>query len=335
MTEPQQPPEPQQPTAEQATAAQTPAPQLFRKEALEHHARPEAQGTLLHLSPLWARTTYWIVLVLVVTAGVALALVDIYDYATGPVFIQVKGLEDVISTAGGKVSRVLVQRGQQVKAGQPLVELSASVESVERERIEQEFRTQLAATLLNPLNTSAQQSLSNLRSALDLSRVRLEERSVKAPFDGVVGEVRVREGQVIGSGEVTLSLQREGTECYALALVPGAYRPMIKPGQGFRLELEGFPYLYQELTVASISDELVGPAEVSRYLGPDLGDAVQLEGPVTVVQAKLPGSSFRNRGREYNYYTGMPGTARVKVRARSGWVTLLPILEYLKGSSDE
>jgi multidrug efflux system membrane fusion protein len=332
MTEPQQPPEPQPPPAEQAGVQ--PSSQLFRKEALDHHARPEAQGTLLHLSPLWARTTYWIILALVLTAGVILALVDIYDYAMGPVFIQVKGVEDVISTAGGKVSRVLVQRGQQVKAGQPLVELAAVVESVERERLEQEFRTQLAATLLNPLNTAAQQSLSNLRSALDMSRVRLDERSLKAPFDGVVGDLRVREGQVIGSGEVALSLLREGTECYALALVPGRYRPMIKPGQGFRLELEGFPYLYQELTVASISDELVGPAEVSRYLGPDLGDAVQLEGPVTVVEARLSGHSFRNRGRDYSYYTGMPGTARVKVRARSGWVTLLPILEYLGGKNE-
>jgi hypothetical protein len=27
----------------------------------------------------------------------------------------------------------------------------------------------------------------------------------------------------------------------------------------------------------------------------------------------------------------MPGIARVKVRARNGWVTLLPILEYLGG----
>ncbi|WP_224247950.1 efflux RND transporter periplasmic adaptor subunit [Hyalangium gracile] len=307
---------------------------LFRQQALEHHARPEAQGALLQLAPIWARTAYWIVVALVTVGGVGLALVDIHDYAQGPAFVQVKGVEDVISNAGGKVSRVRVKRGQQVKAGEPLVELYASLESVERERLEQEFRTQLAATLLNPNNTAAQQALSNMRSALDLSQARLAERSLRSPFDGWIHDVRVREGQVIGTGEVVVSVMREGTECWVQALVPGRYRPMIKPGQGFRLELEGFPYLYQELTVDSLSDELVGPAEVRRYLGPDLGDAVQLEGPVMVVEARLPASSFRTDKRDYNYYTGMPGTARIKVRARNGWVTLLPILEYLRNDDE-
>ena len=37
----------------------SPSP-LFRQEALEHHARPEVQGSLLRLSPLWARSTYWV-----------------------------------------------------------------------------------------------------------------------------------------------------------------------------------------------------------------------------------------------------------------------------------
>jgi len=331
MSEQQQPSPPeQQPPA----AAPQQAQKLFRQEALQHHARPEAQGTLLHLSPLWARTAYWIVLVLVVTSGVSLALVDINDYAQGPCFIQVKGVEDVTSTGGGKVSRVLVTRGQKVRAGDPLVELYSSLENVERGRLEQEFRSQLAATLLNPLNTAAQQSLSNLRSALELSQARLAERSVRAPYDGIINDVRVREGQFMAAGEVVASVMREGTEGFALALVPGRYRPMIKQGQGFRLELEGFPYLYQELTVASLSDELVGPNEVRRYLGPDLGDAVQIEGPVMVVEARLPASTFRSDGRDYPYYTGMPGIARVKVRARNGWVTLLPILEYLGGSDD-
>ncbi|HYI03177.1 MAG TPA: RND transporter, partial [Hyalangium sp.] len=111
-------------------------------------------------------------------------------------------------------------------------------------------------------------------------------------------------------------------------------RPMLKPGQVFRLELEGFPYVYQELTVSQVSDELVGPAEVRRYLGPGLGDAVALEGPVVVVEARLPGETFQSDSRTYSYYTGMPGTARVKVRARNGWVTLLPILDYLGNGRD-
>jgi multidrug efflux pump subunit AcrA (membrane-fusion protein) len=305
--------------------------QLFREEALTHHARPEVRGSLLQLSPGWARGAYWIVLALVVVGGVGLALVDINDYAQGPVFIQVKGQEDITATAAGRVSRVRVSRGQHVKAGQPLVELYSGMETAERERLEQEFRLRLAASLLNPSNASAQQSLSALHSQLELSQVRERERSLRAPFDAVVNDVRVREGQHLNAGDVVVSILREGAESWALALVPGRYRPMLEPGQRFRLELEGFPYDYQELEVSLVSDELVGPAEVRRYLGPGLGDAVSVQGPVVAVTARLPGGTFQSNKRTYSYYTGMPGTARVKVRARNGWVTLLPILEYLGG----
>jgi multidrug efflux system membrane fusion protein len=306
--------------------------QLFRKEALDHHARPEVRGGLLELSPGWARGAYWLVVALVVVGGVGLALVDINDYAQGPVFIQVKGQEDITATAAGRVSRLLVSRGQHVQAGQPLVELYSGMETAERERLEQEFRLQLAASLLQPLDTGVQQSLSTLHSQLELSRVRLQERALRAPFDAVVNDVRVREGQHINAGEVVVSILREGAEeSWALALVPGRYRPMLAPGQGLRLELEGFPYAYQELEVSAVSDELVGPAEMRRYLGPGLGDTVTVQGPVVVVMARLPASTFQSDERTYSYYTGMPGTARVKVRARNGWVTLLPILEYLGG----
>jgi membrane fusion protein, multidrug efflux system len=305
--------------------------QLFRQEALAHHARPEARGSLLQISPLWARTTYWVIVLAAVTAGVGLAVVDINEYAQGAVLIQVKGLEDVSATAGGRVSRVLVKRGQHMKAGEPLVELYSNQEAGDRERLEQEFRALLASTLLNPLTPSAQQLVSSMRTQLDQSQARLAERSLRAPFEGFVNEVRVREGQHISPGEIVASVMRDGAESFALGLVPGRYRPMIKPGQSFRLEMEGFPYQFRDLEVASISDELVGPAEVRRYLGPGLGDVVALQGSVVVVEARLPSNEFVSDGRTYHYYTGMPGTVRVKVRSRNGWMTVLPILEYLWG----
>ena len=100
--------------------SQRPHQQLFRPEALDHHARPEAKGYLLRIQPLWARLTFWIILCMVITAGTGLALVDINDYATGPVLIQVRGLEDVTTISQGRVSRVFVNRGDHVQAGQPL-----------------------------------------------------------------------------------------------------------------------------------------------------------------------------------------------------------------------
>ena len=83
--------------------------------------------------------------------------------------------------------------------------------------------------------------------------------------------------------------------------------------------MDGFPYEYQELTVASVSDELVGPAEVRRYLGPGLGDALTVDGPLVAVEARLPASTFRVRSARLRLLPGMPGTARVRcARATAG-----------------
>jgi multidrug efflux pump subunit AcrA (membrane-fusion protein) len=308
--------------------SQTP-PQLFRQEALEHHARPEERGTLLHLEPAWARYTYRVILALGVTLGVGLALVDINDYARGPVLIQVQGLEEVSATAAGRVSRVLVTRGQWVKAGQPLVELHASAEKADYNRVAQEFQARLAAQMMDPLNAGTRQELASLRAQLELSQSRLAERVVKAPRDGQINELRARENQYLTAGEVVATLTQDGAEAWAVALVPGHYRPLLKPGLPLRLELTGFPYAYQQLEVASVSDELVGPAEVQRYLGPGLRDVVPLEGPQVVVKARLPSNTFQFDERTYSYYTGLPGSAWVKVRARNGWLTVLPVLELI------
>jgi multidrug efflux system membrane fusion protein len=310
--------------------AQPPSQKLFRQEALEHHARPEARGSLLRVMPGWTNAVWWLVVSLVVVGGVGLALVDINDYARGPVLVRIKGMEEVTATAGGRVSRVLVRRGEQVRAGQPLVELYAGGETADRERVEEEFRSRLATWLLEPLNADSRQALAGLRAQLELSEARMGERVLKAPSDGQVGEVRVREQQFLAPGEIVVSLVRGGAEAWAVAVLPGQYRPLLRPGQPLRLELTGFPYAWQSLQVASVSDELVGPAEVRRYLGPGLGDTVSVgDGPVVLVEARLPRETFESDGETYAYHPGMAGEAWVKVRARNGWLTLLPVLELL------
>jgi membrane fusion protein (multidrug efflux system) len=72
----------------------------------------------------------------------------------------------------------------------------------------------------------------------------------------------------------------------------------------------------------------VGPAEVRRFLGQDLADTVQITGPVVLVQAPLPATTFISSGRTYHYYDGMPGTAEARVRTESILVTLVPGLKY-------
>ena len=63
-----------------------------------------------------------------------------------------------------------------------------------------------------------------------------------------------------------------------------------------RLEIQGYRYAYQHLTVDSVGDEVVGPAEARRYLGDEIADAVQFAGPVVRVEAHLPFRHLRGGG---------------------------------------
>ncbi|AKF86179.1 hypothetical protein MFUL124B02_22930 [Myxococcus fulvus 124B02] len=50
---------------------------------------------------------------------------------------------------------------------------------------------------------------------------------------------------------------------------------------------------------------------------------------MVLVEARLPRETFESDGETYAYHPGMAGEAWVKVRARNGWLTLLPVLELL------
>ncbi len=98
-----------------------------------------------------------------------------------------------------------------------------------------------------------------------------------------------------------------------------------------RLELEGYRYAYQRLTVDSVGDEIVGPEEARRYLGEEIADAVSFEGPVVLVTAHLPSRTFRASGRTFELHGGMWGSAEVPVRSERILFILLPPLKSAFG----
>jgi hypothetical protein len=108
---------------------------------------------------------------------------------------------------------------------------------------------------------------------------------------------------------------------------------MVRSGQKLRLEISGFRYAYRELTVEAIGDEVVGPEEARRYLGPEVADSVQLGGPVVLVRAKLPARTFNSEGRVFSYHDGMHGTAEVRVRTEPILLTLVPGLKVIFGET--
>jgi len=322
-------------TAEENAPVALPGQALFRETAVGYHQDGlRGEGDLLRADPSWMRWTYRLLLGVALFALLFSLFARVREYAAGPAVVRTGGRTDLTATTDGTVAQVLARPGAAVRAGEVLVRLYGASEAAELERIERELEGQLINHLRNPGDAFAEQGLILLRAELELARARLAEREVRAPAAGLVSDVRVRPGQRIQPGQVLLSLLGEQGEPTVLALLPGEFRPLLKPGMELRLELQGYQYMYQLLTVAAVGDDVVGPNEARRYLGDEISDAVTLDGPVVLVSARLTSPTFEVEGRPRRYHDGMWGRAEVRVRSERVLVALVPALRAFFGGSD-
>jgi membrane fusion protein (multidrug efflux system) len=303
---------------------------LFRAEALAAHQRAGRSGAPLALSSRVLAGSYWL-LVLVGLAGLAyLVFARVGDYARGPAVVRVEGRLDLSTPAGGIVLAVDVRPGDAVVAGTPLVRFHSAAEERELAQLEREFELKLVRVLLRPHDEVTRQSLAALRAARELAAGRLRERQLIAPQAGVVRNLRIRPGQLLAPGDTVLTLADEEHAAYSVvALVPGQFRPMIKRGMPLRFELSGYPQVARSLVVEAVADEVVGPQEVRRYLGQELGDTLSVEGSLVLVRARLPERSFEFEGQRYLYYDGIPGRVDVQVRRMRLIEMVFPIFKEL------
>jgi multidrug efflux pump subunit AcrA (membrane-fusion protein) len=262
--------------------------------------------------------------------GVLLCVVGtVSEYAAGPALVRMEHRRDVMAQGAGVVATVEVQPGQRVAAGQILVTLHSEEERSALARIEHEMELLLVRYMRDLTDQAARQALTTLRAERELAQARLAARALKAPVAGVVGDLRIQPGQYLAMGTLVASLVEDEASAYLLAFLPGYHRPYLRPGLPLRVELDGFQYEYRELPIESVSEQLIGPGELKRYLGPDLADTVDTSGPIVLVRAALPSRTFSVRGRVLGYFDGMPARAQVAVRAEPIFVTMLPGLKVL------
>jgi membrane fusion protein (multidrug efflux system) len=228
-----------------------------------------------------------------------------------------------------------VRPHERVAAGHVLVRFQSAREAAELARIERQWELQLIERLRDLSAHPPAQALIALRAERDLARARLDERVVRAPRAGIVGDVRCRRDQHVAAGDILLSLTGANARPVLMAVLPGEHRPMLRPGMPLNLELRGYGHAPQRLTIASISDEVVGPEEAKRLLGPEVASAVPLNGPLVRVEALFAGDTFAAGGERYALHDGMWGAAEVQVRSESLLAALVPglraALERLRG----
>jgi membrane fusion protein (multidrug efflux system) len=301
---------------------------LYRQEALLELQRSRAGGDLLRLSREWLAWAYWMLVISAVT-GVALALVTrVYAWAPGPAAVRLGGRTDVTATTPGTVLKIEVHAGQHVERNQLLVRFSGITEQHELESANAEFQAQLVRALRDPADQATLKDLSRLRAQKELAEAKLADRSVRAPRAGTVTDIRIRPNQLLSPGEIILTLADDQRRPQVVALLPGYARPQLRPGMTMRFEPTSFEFAYQDVVIDSVGDEVLGPSEIRRYLGPELADALLVAGPSIIVTAMLPTNHFTSDGKTYSFSHGLPGQAQARLRTRT---VLMEIISMLRG----
>lgn len=302
---------------------------LFRQEALEHYLGESNEGALLRVSSRWANWTYRL-LVVITLAGIAyLALGSTPVYETGPALMRIENAALLNAQSDGTIESVDVLPGQRVDVGDVLVRFRAERESAQLERVRKEFELQLLARLRDPNDGEAERELRRLRPELERATVSLEQTRIVAPRPGTVQDVRIRPGDFLEAGEPALTLTPSHPRYALIAFLPGHVLPQLEPGMRVRLIVEGYAYAEIGTSIESVGSQVIGPGEARRFLGPEIGDAVQIGGPVVVVRCSLEQDRFSTSSREYRIHDGMKGTAEVEVRRERLLFRLIPALKGL------
>jgi multidrug efflux pump subunit AcrA (membrane-fusion protein) len=301
---------------------------LFRRAAIEHQKRRGAtRAELLSIDPTanaWG--TRLVAVGLFFLVGF-LVFGRINEYATGPAVVRLSGRSTVTSPEPALVHEVRVLPGQRVKAGDVLVLLRSEREQAELQALTQELDDQLVKVLMRPEDLGAREALVSLRARRDVATQRLDSRVLRAKLAGIVGDVRARAGQMVEPGMSLVEVLDESATVDVLAVLPGRYRPYLRQGAELRFELDGFPRMVHALSARMVSDQIVGPREAARAFGVDLADALAIEGPVVLVEGRLPAASFVADGRNYRFAHGMVGKLETVVRDERLAFTFIPALK--------
>jgi membrane fusion protein len=157
---------------------------------------------------------------------------------------------------------------------------------------------------------------------------------LRAPRDGVVSALLLKEGQMVASGQSTLSLLPAGSVLQAQLLVPSRAVGFIEPGSRVVLRYQAFPYQkfgQQYGKVADVSRNALTPSEVQALVGQ------QTQEPLYRVQVTLDSQQVMAYGKPEAVKPGMAVDADILMEKRSllEWVfePLYGMAHHLMGAS--
>jgi len=300
----------------------------FRPRAVEAHRDRLFRGAPLREPPAWTQAAYRMTLLCLLVAVTLLGVERVDVHARGHAVVIRPGSTDLTAVEPGTVTAVHVVPGRRVATDELLVELDPRAEQAALEAAREARRQAVITRLSTPDAPGAAERVAETTAQIEAAKAALEQRRVRAPFAGVVGDVRIRVGQAMAGGDTAVTLLDPEGPIEVRAFVPAADRPALDAGQAMLLDLDGFADVPTAMPIAAVSSEGVGASEVARWLGRERADAMPLQGGSWVmVSARVPSASFEAHGTTFRLHEGMTGTAEIRLDSKPLAFVLFPDVE--------
>jgi len=180
-------------------------------------------------------------------------------------FVAVNGT-DVTAEAGGVIREILFQPGQRVKAGTVLVRLntaneeatlqaleaSAKLAAQQRDRWRELGKQKLVSQA--EVEERATQAATSLAQA-EAQRAVIAQKTVRAPFDGVLGIRKINLGQYVAPGDPLVNLQALDPILLDFTL-PQQRLAQVAEGSVVRASLDGIPGKTFDGTIVAIEPQV-------------------------------------------------------------------------------
>jgi len=189
--------------------------------------------------------------------------------------VQPESLRDVISVNGstapneevtvasevaGKVTNILFTEGRYVSRDKPLVQLDTNELAAQRERllVQQELTGNIAERMKGLYEKEgvslqeyeiARAEADQVTAELNLLKVQIDKRTVRAPFSGVSGLKQVSEGSYINAGDPIVDLVSTNPIKLDFS-VPEKYSSAISVGTQVRFTLDGVDEEFKARVIA-------------------------------------------------------------------------------------
>ena len=166
----------------------------------------------------------------------------------------------------GRVVRVSAKQGQEYQAGEPLAELDKSdyqnnLETAQANLTQSEQELRRVQRLFESGNASQSQldsAIAAERSArgnFNQSTKRLDDTSLKMPYQGVISSVMVDSQQVVNAGEPVMTVQGEGPMEFKFG-VPTVIVRELRPGMPVTIRLGDIEDTEYPASITEISPDI-------------------------------------------------------------------------------